>query len=233
MPPKPGADWIPSLHPSNPYNIPPDMIHAGRLPPKHTPTHILFFGYEKDGHDDPTVGLQQWYPSPFKSEQDGGLEFTTTEHYMMYHKALVMSDAETATKILAAPHPSEAKALGRQVRNFDGEKWGANADRVVEEGNWLKFSQHEDLKAVLLGTGDKVLVEARYVYQFVFDALYILKMSARGEKGLLTASGSPNDRIWGIGFNSEEAMDHQSEWGANRLGKALMRVRDKLRYIEK
>ena len=43
---------------------------------------------------------------------------------------------------------------------------------------------------------------------------------------------SPNDRIWGIGFNSEDAMDHQDEWGANRLGKALMKVRDKLRYVE-
>ena len=41
---------------------------------------------------------------------------------------------------------------------------------------------------------------------------------------------SPNDR--GIGFNSEDAMDHQSEWGANRLGEALMKVRRKLRYVE-
>jgi ribA/ribD-fused uncharacterized protein len=81
----------------------------------------------------------------------------------MYHKALVMGDLETAGKILAAPHPSEAKALGRQVRNFDNAKWNANADRIVEEGNWLKFSQNEDLKEILLGTGDKELVEARYV----------------------------------------------------------------------
>jgi ribA/ribD-fused uncharacterized protein len=158
---KPGADWIPSLHPSNPYNFPPEMIHAGRLVPKHTDAHIFFFGYEMDGHDDPTVGLQQWYPSPFESGTDG-VEFMTAEHYMMYHKALLMGDLETAGKILAAPHPSEAKALGRQVRNFDGDKWNANADRIVEEGNWLKFTQHEDLKEILLGTGEKVLVEARY-----------------------------------------------------------------------
>ena len=80
---------------------------------------------------------------------------------MMYHKALVMGDREIADKILAAPHPSEAKALGRQVRNFDRVKWDAQADRVVEEGNWLKFTQNEELKKVLLGTGDKELVEAR------------------------------------------------------------------------
>jgi ribA/ribD-fused uncharacterized protein len=141
------------------------MIHAGRLVPKHTDAHIFFFGYEMDGHDDPTVGLQQWYPSPFESGTDG-VEFMTAEHYMMYHKALLMGDLETAGKILAAPHPSEAKALGRQVRNFDGDKWNANADRIVEEGNWLKFTQHEDLKEILLGTGEKVLVEARYESAF-------------------------------------------------------------------
>lgn len=139
------------------------MIHASRFPPKHTPTYIFFFGYENDTHSDPIVGLQQWYPAPFRSEKDGGIEFVTTEHYMMYHKALLMGDTETAERILKAPHPSDAKALGRLVRGFDRERWNREADRVVEEGNWLKFSQHEDLREVLLGTGDKILVEARYV----------------------------------------------------------------------
>ena len=159
---KPGADWIPSLHPSNPYNFPPETSYATRLPPRHTDTHILFYGYEMDGHDDPVVGLQQWHPSPFKSDKYG-VEFITAEHYMMYHKALIMGDREIAEKILAAPHPSEAKALGRQVRNFDRKKWDENADRIVEEGNWLKFTQNDDLKEILLGTGSKILVEARYV----------------------------------------------------------------------
>ena len=39
---------------------------------------------------------------------------------------------------------------------------------------------------------------------------------------------SPNDKIWGIGFTSEDAMAHQSEWGNNGLGKALMKVRARL-----
>jgi ribA/ribD-fused uncharacterized protein len=159
---KHGADWTPSLHPSNPYNYPPEMIQASRLAPKHAPTHIFFFGYENDTHSDPIVGLQQWYPAPFTSDKDGGIEFVTTEHYMMYHKALLMGDVETAERIRTEPHPSDAKALGRLVRGFDREKWNREADRVVEEGNWLKFSQHAELREVLLGTGDKILVEARY-----------------------------------------------------------------------
>jgi predicted NAD-dependent protein-ADP-ribosyltransferase YbiA (DUF1768 family) len=51
--------------------------------------------------------------------------------------------------------------------------------------------------------------------------------------GELLTLGSPADRIWGIGFNSEEAMEHQSEWGTNRLGMALMKVRDRLRSAQK
>jgi ribA/ribD-fused uncharacterized protein len=159
---KAGADWIPALDPSNPYKYGPEMVHASRLPPKHTATHVFFFGYENDTHADPIVGLQQWYAAPFRSDKDGGIEFVTAEHYMMYHKAQLMGDTEAAEQIRNAPHPSEAKALGRLVRGFDRERWNAEADRVVEEGNWLKFSQHEDLREVLLATGDKVLVEARY-----------------------------------------------------------------------
>ncbi len=153
--PKAGLDWKPSTHPSNPYNFPEDMVHAGKLPPRVIDTHVLFFGYEGE---DPHVSLQQWYPSPFK---DDSHEYITTEHYMMYQKAILMGDEEIAAKILAAPHPSEAKALGRQVKNFDGQKWNAHCDQIVEMANYLKFSQHSDLREVLMSTGDKELVEAR------------------------------------------------------------------------
>jgi ribA/ribD-fused uncharacterized protein len=63
----------------------------------------------------------------------------------------------------------------------------------------LKFSQNAKLKAVLLGTEDKLIVEA-----------------------------SPSDRIWGIGFDAEHAGGKENEWGANKLGEALMRVRKEL-----
>lgn len=78
--------------------------------------------------------------------------------------------------------------------------WKKNADRVVEDANYFKFSQNEDLREVLLDTGERMLVEA-----------------------------SPDDKIWGIGFNSEDAEGRESEWGNNGLGKALMKVRERLR----
>ena len=45
-----------------------------------------------------------------------------------------------------------------ELENF--EMWDAGRDAVVERGNWLKFGQNEDLTRILLGTGDKELVEA-------------------------------------------------------------------------
>lgn len=130
---------------------------------------------------------------------------------MMHAKALLFSDNDTATKILEATHPSTAKLLGRQVKNFNQDLWNTNCDRIVEEGNYAKFSDHrnKDLKEVLLGTGDRTIVES-----------------------------SPDDKIWGIGFDTESAMKRIEEgkgeegWGNNGLGKALMRARERLRREE-
>ena len=110
-----------------------------------------------------------------------------------------MGDDAVAEKILVAPGPGEAKALGREVSNFDQEVWDANCDGVVERGNLLKFEQNQRLKEILLGTGNKMIVET-----------------------------SPNDRVWGIGFNTEDAQGKGDEWGENKLGKALMQVRTQL-----
>lgn len=43
---------------------------------------------------------------------------------------------------------------------------------------------------------------------------------------------SPTDRIWGVGFGAADALEHRSDWGENRLGKAISRVRDRLREEE-
>ena len=95
---------LPSLHPSNPYNFPSGLAYAGRLPPKVTDSYVFFFGYEGE---EPEVCLQQWFPCPM--EDDMGRSFPTTEHYMMYHKAVLMGDDGIASQILREPHPSAAK----------------------------------------------------------------------------------------------------------------------------
>ena len=193
-----GPRWVGDNLPS----LPASLQHAQDLPPKITPQYVLFFGY--DGPE-PECCLQQWYSSPFiEKDNKTGKErqFHTSEQYMMYRKALLMSDNSVAEEILAAKTPGEAKALGRKVRNFDQSVWNENCDRVVEEGNFLKFGQDERLKNILLRTGERDIVET-----------------------------SPNDRFWGVGFNSEEALEHVDEWGENRLGKALMRARERLKKV--
>jgi hypothetical protein len=44
-----------------------------------------------------------------------------------------------------------------------------------------------------------------------------------------TFQASPTDRIWGVGFGREDALENRSRWGENRLGEAIMRVRERLR----
>lgn len=202
----PAAEHPSALAPDNPYNFPSRLRIAAELPPKTTDQYVFFFGYEGT---DPHVCFQQWFPCVFiaaswtasdRTKASGSKrEFGTTEQYMMHAKAMLMKDDDTAAKIASATHPSEAKLLGRQVRDFDQEKWNACCEAIVEEANYAKFSQNEDLKEVLVGTGQRTIVEA-----------------------------SPDDKIWGIGFDTDHAEGKESEWGSNLLGKVLMKVRERL-----
>lgn len=129
------------------------------------------------------------------------ITFTSTEQYMMYAKARLMHDTRSETQMLhPSMNPREAKRLGKKVTPWNSDKWFAHCDAVVENGNLLKFSQNEKLGRRLLNTGSRVLVEA-----------------------------SPRDRIWGVGLRVDEAEGREAEWGENRLGRALMRVRERLR----
>ena len=113
----------------------------------------------------PNDFLSQWYPvrftapSPDKSEPP--MTFFHTEQYMMYHKAILFEDSEIAEKIMETQKPAQIKALGRKVKGFDGKKWDAHREKIVEEGNWNKFINGEEqgLKRKLLNTGDRKLVE--------------------------------------------------------------------------
>jgi ribA/ribD-fused uncharacterized protein len=121
---------------------------------------------------------------------------------MMAAKARLSGDAEAVGKILAAPDPGAAKALGREVRGFDEQHWTEHRFDVVVAANLAKFGQHPELRDFLAGTGSRVLVEA-----------------------------SPRDRIWGIGLAADdERAESPERWpGLNLLGFALMEVRHRLR----
>jgi ribA/ribD-fused uncharacterized protein len=131
-----------------------------------------------------------------------GERFRSAEHYMMWRKATLFGDTAMAERIQAAVHPRDAKMLGRAVAGYDGRKWVAERFEIVVAGSLAKFGQHDDLRAWLAGTGDRVLVEA-----------------------------SPTDRVWGIGLAASDARASDPvRWrGLNLLGFALMQAREQLR----
>ena len=124
--------------------------------------------------------------------------FRSAEHSMMWRKAMLYGAEASAERIVAAGHPRDAKLLGRGVAGFDGPTWAGRRFDIVTDASRHKFGQSPALRDWLVGTGDRVLVEA-----------------------------SPTDRVWGIGLaaTDERATDPARWRGLNLLGFALMRAR--------
>src|SRR3569623_1638357 len=135
--------------------------------------------------------FSQWYASSFTSD---GVTYNCAEQFMMHGKTLLIGDADAATKILAAAHPRQHKALGRKVKSFDDAKWKRERLAIVKAGSRAKFTQNPELLAQLLATKGTVLVEA-----------------------------SPYDRIWGIGLAATEprALDPTTWRGQTLHGQVL------------
>lgn len=147
--------------------------------------------------------FSQWYRSRFKVN---GIEYSCTEQYMMYQKALYFGDTETAQKVLQATNPRDQKMLGRKVKNFSDERWKRVCEWIVYEGNLAKFSQNYTIKNILFATENTMLVEA-----------------------------SPFDVIWGVGLPADDPNVHfPDKWkGKNLLGKILTQVREELKKQDK
>ena len=164
-----------------------------------TPKWLMFWGHQPEA--DGLIGkgsLSQWWPCSFTVD---GVEYASAEHWMMAGKARLFGDERMLPKILAARTPAEAKNFGREVSGFDDALWDGARFELVVVGNVHKFGQDPALRAFLLGTAARVLVEA-----------------------------SPRDRIWGIGLGAgnERAADPRQWRGRNLLGFALMEARDRL-----
>ncbi len=152
---------------------------------KLTQKFVLFYGSV----------FSQWANTPFV---ENGITFVTAEQYMMYHKAMLMGDTDTANKILDTTQPDEQKALGRKIKPWDQDRWETNKYKIVLQGNMLKFSQVPDALDSLMHCG----------------------------KGRTFVEASPYDEIWGIGLgeNDPDALDPAKWNGQNLLGKVLDEV---------
>lgn len=144
--------------------------------------------------------FSQWYEYDMVIH---GVTYNCAEQFMMAMKARFFGDFEAHKKIMATGEPSRQKSLGRTVKNFDVARWDAVSRRFVFIANYVKF-QNPLLRAVLMDTGDREIVEA-----------------------------SPYDRIWGIGLGVEDprALDKSLWQGKNWLGQVLVDVRTRLREL--
>lgn len=153
--------------------------------------------------DDPFnwVSISQPFIEQYsKKYKNNEIVFNTAEQAMMFGKAILFDDFDTADKILKEKHPKIQKELGRSVKNFKEDMWNEVKLTWVSLVNKHKFSQHEDLMLFLKQTCKN----------------YILAESAYWDKN------------WGIGlsYDDPKAWNVNTWEGENLLGKSLMRVRD-------
>ena len=129
-----------------------------------------------------------------------GVKVNCAEQAMMLAKAKFFNDIDAYEAILKADHPRKQKAIGRQVKNYDENKWSEVRYDIVKYVNYDKFSQNKAWKELLILTRPYLLVEA-----------------------------SPTDRIWGIGMGVDNPnLFNYNLWGLNLLGKALTNVRNEM-----
>ncbi len=128
--------------------------------------------------------------------------FATSEAAFMMYKAIFFNDHRVADLIAKENDPAKVKAYGREIKGYDDKLWACMRVGYMQYVCYLKFSQNEELKAELLSTGSRVLVEA-----------------------------SPLDAMWGVKLAEEDPLilDVANWKGLNLLGQALMTVREMVR----
>ena len=136
-----------------------------------------------------------FYPHEFAHE---GVTMPTSEHHLMYKKAMLMGDPNSAEKIKVAKSALVAKRLGRRVSPFYQGMWEENCDKIIEDILVSKFSSTSSMKQYLVDT------EGPF-----FEA-------------------SKKDKIWGIGIGVEAAERGEAHQGQNKLGRALDRAKARI-----
>ncbi|KAI6010949.1 hypothetical protein F5J12DRAFT_891455 [Pisolithus orientalis] len=223
-----GAAWSPQRHKSQP---------SQEASSKRAPQRILFY----HAHD-PYYGFTNFSPDPVEYH---GKTYPTSEHLFQSLKArpttvrfsiffiirpIVARRVGSPGKFL--PHRPELaehmrtcskrpRVVFDEAHRFSPEArpdWLKVRIEMMDLALWHKFTQNTNLKDELLSTGDAELVE-------VSDAFFSLPLVPQPilRTFLLFASlpkDSDKDAFWGVGPDGK---------GGNQLGKALQRLRTKLR----
>lgn len=85
-----------------------------------------------------------------------GKRWPTSEHYFQAQK---FAGTEHEGAVLRARSPGEAARIGRDRKRPLRRDWESIKDDIMREAVRAKFRQHDDLRELLLGTEDAILVE--------------------------------------------------------------------------
>jgi ribA/ribD-fused uncharacterized protein len=85
-----------------------------------------------------------------------GKVWKTSEHYF---QAMKFDSAKDQQEIQQAKTAIEAARKGRYRKRKLRNNWESMKDNVMREAVYAKFSQHSELKQLLLSTGDAIIVE--------------------------------------------------------------------------
>jgi hypothetical protein len=119
----------------------------------------------------------------------------------------------------ATTDPKIHKALGRKVSNYEQKTWNEHKLRIVEEGNWWKFTASTrtmELKAQLLATGDNWIVEVCF-----FPSLPIGFLLACSSMLMFILSGITFGQDLGHWFQRRQRRKEPREMGAELVGHRL------------
>ena len=187
--------------------------------------NVLLFYSGSRSTDKDLIIFSQWYLDENGFTDENNITYYSREQYMMYQKAKLFDDKELMEKIMDKIDEEiidilrkkktkkdrdqminklmkDIKSYGRDVKKFNQKIWDEKKYDIVKRGNYLHFSQNKVMQKILLNTGNKYIAEA-----------------------------SPYDKIWGIGYGANNALEHISFWGQNLLGKAIMDVRKELNVL--
>ncbi|GAB1521475.1 hypothetical protein RhiTH_004571 [Rhizoctonia solani] len=138
--------------------------------------------------------LSRWHVSRFTSSR---FTYRTVQQYMAHRKGLLFAPTSSYTAaILDTTNPSALLKLSGQIPGFNESVWQRERIRLLMTANWLRFTQDSSMKARLLGTKSRELIES-----------------------------DPNDRYLGVGYDVAAAPINRAKWGSNIHGKVLMQVR--------
>lgn len=128
-------------------------------------------------------------------------EWTSSEKYFMYMKAVTFGDEKVAKEIYKLDDPRQIKEFGRKVKNYDDNVWDEVREQIMYNAVKAKFEQDGLCNYCILEYPHETFIE-----------------------------GNPYDKIWGVGikFNDNRIFDKTNWNGKNLLGKILTKVRDEI-----